>query len=77
MLSSELADADGIEEAVSLTGAFDVRLSVVCRDSNHLGELIERLRAQGGVEETSATVIVRRPNLKGREDRNSGSALGR
>lgn len=70
-----LAQIVGVEEAVSLTGAFDVRLRVVCKDPNQLGELIERLRAQVGVQETSATVIVRRLNLKIGESR--GRSLAR
>jgi len=69
-----LAHIAGVEEAVSLTGAFDVRLRVVCKDPNQLGELIEQLRAQAGVQETSATVIVRRLNLKTGESRSRGSA---
>ena len=69
-----LAQIAGVEEAVSLTGAFDVRLRVVCKDPNQLGELIERLRAQAGVQETSATVIVRRLNLKTGESRGRGLA---
>jgi DNA-binding Lrp family transcriptional regulator len=64
-----LARIAGVEEAVSLTGTFDVRLRVVCKDPNQLGELIEQLRAQAGVQETSATVIVRRLNLKTGESR--------
>jgi Lrp/AsnC family transcriptional regulator, leucine-responsive regulatory protein len=58
-----LARIAGVEEAVSMTGAFDVRLRVVCKDSHQLGELIERLRTLVGVQETSATVIVRQLDL--------------
>ncbi|MGA9672865.1 MAG: Lrp/AsnC family transcriptional regulator [Terracidiphilus sp.] len=67
-----LARIAGVEEAVSLTGAFDVRLRVVCKDPTQLGELIEQLRVQAGVQETSATVIVRRLNLKIGEPRGKG-----
>lgn len=69
-----LARIAGVEEAVSLTGAFDVRLRVVCKDPNQLGELIEQLRAQAGVQETSATVIVRRLNLRTAETHRRGLA---
>jgi DNA-binding Lrp family transcriptional regulator len=69
-----LARIAGVEEAVSLTGAFDVRLRIVCKDPNQLGELIEQLRVQAGVQETSATVIVRRLNLKTGESRGKGLA---
>ena len=59
-----LARIAGVEEAVSMTGAFDVRLRVVCKDPHQLGELIEQLRTLAGVQETSATVIVKRLNLR-------------
>lgn len=54
----------GVAEAVSMTGAFDARLRIVCRDPQQLGELIEELRAQTGIQETSSTVIVRQLRLK-------------
>jgi Lrp/AsnC family leucine-responsive transcriptional regulator len=69
-----LARIIGVEEAVSMTGAFDVRLRVVCKDPHQLGELIEQLRTQAGVQETSATVIVRRLNLKTGQSRGAGLA---
>jgi Lrp/AsnC family leucine-responsive transcriptional regulator len=69
-----LARFAGMEEAVSLTRAIDVRLRVVCKDPHQLGELIEQLRAQAVVQETSATVIVRRLNLKTGESRGRGLA---
>jgi Lrp/AsnC family transcriptional regulator, leucine-responsive regulatory protein len=54
----------GVQEALSITGAFDVRLRVVCRDSQQLGELIEQLRQQSGVLETGSTVIMRQLNMR-------------
>jgi Lrp/AsnC family leucine-responsive transcriptional regulator len=54
----------GVQEAMSISGAFDVRLRVVCKDSQQLGELIEALRQQTGVQETSSTVIMRQLNVR-------------
>lgn len=54
----------GVQEAVSMTGTFDARLRVVCKDPSQLGELIEQLRVQTGVQETNSTVIVRQLRLK-------------
>ena len=59
-----VAKIAGVEEAVSITGAFDARLRIVCRDPYQLGELIEQLRVQTGVQETSSTVITRQLRLK-------------
>lgn len=53
-----LSKMRGVREATSLTGAFDARLRVECRDPAQLGELVEQLRAQTGVQETSSTVTV-------------------
>ena len=53
-----------------MTGAFDARLRIVCRDPQQLGELIGELRTQTGIQETSSTVIVRQLRLK------SGNELG-
>jgi Lrp/AsnC family transcriptional regulator, leucine-responsive regulatory protein len=47
----------GVQEAASVTGQFDARLKIVCRDPDHLGALIEQIRAKTGVQETSSTVI--------------------
>lgn len=49
----------GVQEAASVTGQFDARLRIVCRDPNHLGSLIEQIRAKTGAQETSSTVICR------------------
>jgi Lrp/AsnC family transcriptional regulator, leucine-responsive regulatory protein len=50
---------EAVQEAASLTGLFDVRLRVACKDPAHLGQLIEQLRSVTGVQETSSTVICR------------------
>jgi DNA-binding Lrp family transcriptional regulator len=46
-------------EAVSLTGAFDARIRVDCEGPEALGKLIEEIRKQAGVQETSSTVVCR------------------
>jgi Lrp/AsnC family leucine-responsive transcriptional regulator len=56
----------GVRNAASITGSFDARLWVDCKDTDQLGNLIEQLRRQTGIQETSSTVICRelriRPN---------------
>ncbi len=54
-----LSKVAGVREAMSITGTFDVRLRVVCRDTTQLGRLIEQVRVQTGVQETTTTVICR------------------
>jgi Lrp/AsnC family transcriptional regulator, leucine-responsive regulatory protein len=49
----------GVVSMAILTGAFDVRLRVVCGDQTALGQLIETLRARTGALETNSTVICR------------------
>jgi Lrp/AsnC family leucine-responsive transcriptional regulator len=53
-----------VREAVSMTGAFDARLRVDCEGPIELGSLIEKIRSQAGVQETSSTVICRELSLK-------------
>jgi Lrp/AsnC family leucine-responsive transcriptional regulator len=57
---------DMVRDGVSLTGSFDARLRVACRDTTHLGQLIELLRSVAGVQETSSTVICRSLDVTGR-----------
>lgn len=54
-----LRNIEGVQEAASVTGQFDARLRVVCRDPDHLGFLIEQIREKTGAQETSSTVICR------------------
>lgn len=42
-----------------LTGAFDCRLRVACKDQADLMQLVETLRSRAGVRETNSTVILR------------------
>jgi Lrp/AsnC family transcriptional regulator, leucine-responsive regulatory protein len=55
-----------VREAFSMTGAFDARIFVNCEGPEELGKLIEDLRIQTGVQETSSTLIFRELQL-GRE----------
>ena len=71
-----LAKIAGVQEAISIGGSFDVRLRIVCRDSQHLGELIEQLRAQSGVLETASTLIMRQLNLKRARERGGEASKG-
>ena len=61
-----LQSIDAVHDAVSLTGSFDARLRVACRDTAHLGELVELLRSVAGVQETSSSVICRSLDVMGR-----------
>ena len=57
VFEKRLRKIDGVREAFALTGAFDVRLRVDCRDPMQLGRFIEQLRAAGGIQETCSSVI--------------------
>ncbi len=58
-----LRKVHGVREATVITGAFDARVRVDCADPAHLGLLIEELRKDTGVQETSSTVICRSLHL--------------
>ena len=49
----------GVVSMAILTGSFDVRLRVACKDHADLVRLIEILRARTGARETNSTVICR------------------
>jgi Lrp/AsnC family transcriptional regulator, leucine-responsive regulatory protein len=49
----------GVVSMAILTGSFDVRLRVACKDQTDLVRLIETLRARTGAQETNSTVICR------------------
>jgi Lrp/AsnC family leucine-responsive transcriptional regulator len=49
----------GVVSMAILTGSFDVRLRVACKDQTDLVRLIETLRARTGAQETNSTVIYR------------------
>jgi Lrp/AsnC family transcriptional regulator, leucine-responsive regulatory protein len=54
-----LRSIPNVREAVSITGGFDARIRVDCEDPEALGKLIEEIRKQAGVHETSSTVVCR------------------
>jgi Lrp/AsnC family leucine-responsive transcriptional regulator len=54
-----LSSIELVREAMSLTGAFDVRIRVACKDTPHLGQIIEQLRAVPGIQETNSSMICR------------------
>jgi Lrp/AsnC family leucine-responsive transcriptional regulator len=54
-----LSTISNVREAVSLTGEFDARIRVDCEGPEALGKLIEEIRKQAGVQETSSTVVCR------------------
>jgi Lrp/AsnC family leucine-responsive transcriptional regulator len=49
----------GVVSMAILTGSFDVRLRVACKDQTDLVNLIESIRARIGAQETNSTVICR------------------
>jgi Lrp/AsnC family transcriptional regulator, leucine-responsive regulatory protein len=49
----------GVVSAAILTGSFDVRLRVACKDQADLVRLIETLRTRAGARETNSTLICR------------------
>jgi Lrp/AsnC family transcriptional regulator, leucine-responsive regulatory protein len=49
----------GVVSVAILTGSFDVRLRVACKDQTDLVNLIESIRARIGAQETNSTVICR------------------
>ncbi len=57
VFEKRLRKIDGVREAFALTGSFDVRLRVDCRDPMQLGRFIEQLRAAGGIQQTCSSVI--------------------
>ena len=49
----------GVLSIAIVTGLFDGRLRVACRDQAELHALVETLRAQAGAKETNTTAILR------------------
>jgi Lrp/AsnC family transcriptional regulator, leucine-responsive regulatory protein len=54
-----VARMPGVVGLAILTGSFDVRLRVACKDQADLVRLIETLRTRAGAQETNSTVICR------------------
>jgi Lrp/AsnC family transcriptional regulator, leucine-responsive regulatory protein len=55
----EAVVAPGVVSMAILTGSFDMRLRVVCKDQADLVRLIETLRTRAGAEETNSSLICR------------------
>ena len=56
----------GVITFAILSGEFDCRVRVACKDQADLMRLIEMLRADGGVQGTNTTVICREIEAKQR-----------
>jgi len=54
-----VAKMPGVVSLAILTGSFDIRLRVACKDQADLVRLIEALRSRAGARETNSTVICR------------------
>lgn len=54
---SAVTKIPGIITAAIVTGDFDFRIRVACRDQSHLVQVIETLRAHAGAQGTSSAVI--------------------
>jgi Lrp/AsnC family transcriptional regulator, leucine-responsive regulatory protein len=54
----------GMVSMAILTGSFDVRLIVACKDQADLVRLIETLRARTGARETNSAVICREIQIR-------------
>lgn len=53
----------GIVSAAIVTGDFDFRVRVACKDQSDLVRVIETLRIQAGVQETSSALICREARI--------------
>lgn len=58
-----LAKIPGIVSAATVTGDFDFRVRVACRDQSDLMRVIDTRRARAGVQGTSSAVICHEINL--------------
>jgi len=61
-----VAKISGIMSAAVVTGEFDFRVRVACRDHSDLMRVIETLRAKAGVQGTSSAVVCQEINLSNR-----------
>jgi Lrp/AsnC family transcriptional regulator, regulator for asnA, asnC and gidA len=58
-LADRLADVPDVDYVVITAGSFDLLCEVVCRDDDHLLEIIQRMRAVEGVTSTEAFVYLK------------------
>lgn len=57
--ADRLAAVDGVDRVVLTAGSFDLLTEVVCRDDDHLLEILQRLRSLDGVATAEAFVYLR------------------
>lgn len=58
-LEESLRDEPAVVDAVHLTGSHDYLLRIRCRDATELDELLMRMKADGGVAQTTTRVVLR------------------
>jgi Lrp/AsnC family transcriptional regulator for asnA, asnC and gidA len=58
-VADRLAEIDEVDYVVITTGSFDLLAEVVCRNDDHLLDLLQRLRAVAGVVSTEAFVYLK------------------
>jgi Lrp/AsnC family transcriptional regulator, regulator for asnA, asnC and gidA len=58
-VADRLAEFDAVDYVVITAGSFDLLCEVVCRDDDHLLEILKRLRAVEGVVSTEAFVYLK------------------
>jgi Lrp/AsnC family leucine-responsive transcriptional regulator len=62
---ASVATLAGVVSVEILTGTFDLRLKVACRNQEDLIRVIEDIRSKEGVQETNSTLICRRATAYG------------
>ena len=58
-LEESLRDEPAVVDAVHLTGSHDYLLHIRCQDATELDELLMRMKAEGGVAQTTTRVVLR------------------
>jgi Lrp/AsnC family transcriptional regulator, regulator for asnA, asnC and gidA len=58
-VADRLAELDEVDYVVITAGSFDLLVEVVCRDDDHLLEILQRVRTVDGVEATEAFVYLK------------------
>lgn len=58
-LEEFLRDEPAVVDAVHLTGSHDYLLHIRCQDAAELDELLMRMKAEGGVAQTTTRVVLR------------------
>ncbi|MFS8478771.1 MAG: Lrp/AsnC family transcriptional regulator [Micromonosporaceae bacterium] len=58
-IADRLADLDEVDYVVITAGSFDLLTEVVCRNDDHLLEILQRIRAVDGVVATEAFVYLK------------------